>query len=72
MFSANKECKKARLRRKLVNNEINPIVDIFLTLFLMSVSISSMQNKIKIYFNTNYFYTICKVIAHNLDVFVDS
>lgn len=39
MFSSSsKECKQARLRRKLVNNEINPIVDILLTLVLLLVS----------------------------------
>jgi hypothetical protein len=33
-----KETKQERLRRKLVNNEINPIVDALLTIFLISVS----------------------------------
>ncbi len=32
------EGKEARLRRKLINNELNPIADILLTIFLLCMS----------------------------------
>lgn len=59
-----KETKQERLRRKLVNNEINPIVDALLTIFLISVSpfiwlFSVIHDKLMFNFlNNTYIYNV--------------
>ena len=64
MFSKPKECKQARLRRKLVNNEINPIVDALLTVILLLLSpfiwmFALVHDKLMFLFlNKTYIYNV--------------
>ena len=56
--------RKAILRRKLVNNELNPLADIILTLFLLTLSpfiwiFSQLHDKIMFKFLNNiYIYNV--------------
>lgn len=64
MFSQSKECRQARLRRKLVNNEINPIVDAVLTIVLLALSpfiwmFALIHDKLMFLFlNKTYIYNV--------------
>ena len=64
MFSQTKECRQARLRRKLVNNEINPIVDAVLTIVLLALSpfiwmFALIHDKLMFLFlNKTYIYNV--------------
>lgn len=64
MFSQSKECRQARLRRKLVNNEINPIVDAVLTIVLLLLSpfiwmFALIHDKLMFLFlNKTYIYNV--------------
>lgn len=64
MFSKPNECKQARLRRKLVNNEINPIVDALLTVILLLLSpfiwmFALVHDKLMFLFlNKTYIYNV--------------
>jgi len=59
-----KESKQDRLRRKLVNNEINPFIDAFLTIFLVVLSpfiwfFSVIHDKLMFNFlNNTYIYNV--------------
>lgn len=63
--------KEARLRRKLVNNELNPIADAILTLVLLSVSpfiwmFAQIHDKLMFKFlNKTYIYNVSWEVSEN-------
>lgn len=64
MFSKKNVDREARLRRKLVNNEMNPIADAILTVILVSLSpfiwmFSKVHDKLMYKFlNKTYIYNV--------------
>lgn len=76
MFSKSKECRQARLRRKLINNEINPFVDAFLSIVLLILSpfiwtFALIHDKLMFLFlNKTYIYNVSWEVRIISDVFL--
>ena len=66
------DSKEARLRRKLVNNELNPIADILLTIFLLCMSpfiylFAMFHDKLMFKFlNKTYIYNVSWEVGEKL------
>lgn len=65
-------CKEARLRRKLVNNELNPIADAILSLILLLVTpfiwmFAAIHDKLMFKFlNKTYIYNVSWEVSYHI------
>ena len=68
------ETKAARLRRKLVNNEMNPIADFFLSILLLTASpfiwmFAQIHDKVMFKFlNKTYIYNVSWEVIYRTSV----
>ena len=67
-------CKEARLRRKLVNNELNPIADAILSLILLFLTpfiwmFAAIHDKLMFKFlNKTYIYNVSWEVSYDINI----